>query len=419
MGKQSSRLIYQGTDIKDLYYQGKRLFKLYKGNQLVWEKLGVFCLPTTAFKIFDLYTNEWERGSEYTISTKVANSSRIIAVLAKGGERHIAISKKLTEWKTISEIEYISEDFRGFGKKDSGFYVYNKNKIYSVDVELGLDYQISEIDLTKYNTQYFGVNAGISDYAYIVYYERNWRLVQISPNGEIKTGKLGYPFNVSGIDISLSQMIVGNENVFLIANAQSSTAREVIIYKIKNMDTDNLYVVYRGALNNSQIDVIYDNYQTVFFIHNVNLEQFAYYLIDLSGNFLKISEKTDDSIKQITLPLYGAEGYGLIDIIGHPAILSELTVKFIATEQYKTTSEYIAEGTYPYASLEFHTASHYNSESLYVDDGFYNKECVICTTKTFNTSYNGKISAKRILIFIDNLFWEESENNYAILIDAN
>lgn len=39
MGKQSSRLIYRGKDIKDLYYMGKRLFKMYKGNQLVWEKL--------------------------------------------------------------------------------------------------------------------------------------------------------------------------------------------------------------------------------------------------------------------------------------------------------------------------------------------------------------------------------------------
>ncbi|MBD5515353.1 MAG: hypothetical protein HDR06_12140 [Lachnospiraceae bacterium] len=39
MGKQSSRLIYQGTDHKDLFYDGKFHDKLYKGAELVWEKL--------------------------------------------------------------------------------------------------------------------------------------------------------------------------------------------------------------------------------------------------------------------------------------------------------------------------------------------------------------------------------------------
>ena len=39
MGRQSSRMIYKGKDIKDFYCCGIFLGKLYKGNTLVWEKL--------------------------------------------------------------------------------------------------------------------------------------------------------------------------------------------------------------------------------------------------------------------------------------------------------------------------------------------------------------------------------------------
>lgn len=39
MGKQSSRIYYQGKDHKDIYFQGKYHEKIYKGNVLVWEKI--------------------------------------------------------------------------------------------------------------------------------------------------------------------------------------------------------------------------------------------------------------------------------------------------------------------------------------------------------------------------------------------
>lgn len=432
MGKQSSRLIYQGTDIKDLYYQDGQLFqlfKLYKGNQLVWEKLGDFCLPTTALKVFDIYTNEWERGSDFEIYNMATNSSHAIALLHKGAENYIAVSRNLTEWKIVNEIEYDYSNFVGFSKKESGFYVYNRKEIYSIDIESGLDYQISVIDLSNYNTQYFGVGGGISDYAYVIYLSNSpsrYHLMQISKNGIVKSGKLGYPFNTAGVDLTASNyMIVGDENVFLVTYANSAASgRETIIYKIANMDTDTLYTAYRksGAATNGTlfIDIVYDNYQTVFLIYKPNMVWFAYYRIDTMGNFLKISEKTDDSVKQIALPLYGADGHTLNNITGNPSISSELTIKFTDADKYKTISEYIADGIYPYDYLDFYTASHLdnNSESLYTDNGSYKKDCVICATRTFNTSYDGKISAKRILIFIDNLFWEESENNYAVLIDA-
>lgn len=39
MGRQSSRLIYQGKDHKDIYFQGKYHKAMYLGNQLLWKKL--------------------------------------------------------------------------------------------------------------------------------------------------------------------------------------------------------------------------------------------------------------------------------------------------------------------------------------------------------------------------------------------
>ncbi len=40
MGRQSSRLYFQGKDHKDIYFQGHYHDAMYIGNQLVWEKLG-------------------------------------------------------------------------------------------------------------------------------------------------------------------------------------------------------------------------------------------------------------------------------------------------------------------------------------------------------------------------------------------
>lgn len=39
MGKQSSRLIYREKDHKDIYFKGKYHWAMYKGSKLVWEKL--------------------------------------------------------------------------------------------------------------------------------------------------------------------------------------------------------------------------------------------------------------------------------------------------------------------------------------------------------------------------------------------
>lgn len=39
MGKQSARLYYQGNDHKDIYFQGNYHTAMYKGGELVWEKL--------------------------------------------------------------------------------------------------------------------------------------------------------------------------------------------------------------------------------------------------------------------------------------------------------------------------------------------------------------------------------------------
>lgn len=41
MGRQNSRLYYQGQDHKDIYFQGKYHNAMYIGNELVWKKMGI------------------------------------------------------------------------------------------------------------------------------------------------------------------------------------------------------------------------------------------------------------------------------------------------------------------------------------------------------------------------------------------
>ncbi len=86
MGKQSSRLIYRGKDIKDLYYMGKRIFKMYKGNQLVWEKL---------------------IGDEYLIFDGIYTNMRILDMDEKEAYRTITLRK----WANNGEGLYLIADY--------------------------------------------------------------------------------------------------------------------------------------------------------------------------------------------------------------------------------------------------------------------------------------------------------------------
>lgn len=57
MGKQSARLYYQGNDHRDIVFQGQYHDKIYKGNQLVWEKIkdGKYFVTQCMGKIFIFY----------------------------------------------------------------------------------------------------------------------------------------------------------------------------------------------------------------------------------------------------------------------------------------------------------------------------------------------------------------------------
>ena len=82
MGKQSSRLIYREKDIKDLVYQGNFLHKLYKGNELVWEKLYRYFVQVGVLLAFDLESKKYINDTTlYFVTELKRNNTSAIAIL--------------------------------------------------------------------------------------------------------------------------------------------------------------------------------------------------------------------------------------------------------------------------------------------------------------------------------------------------
>ena len=54
--KQSSTIWYQGNPHKEIYFQGHYHDKMYKGSQLVWEKLDNEYAPNKLYRIYDYAT---------------------------------------------------------------------------------------------------------------------------------------------------------------------------------------------------------------------------------------------------------------------------------------------------------------------------------------------------------------------------
>lgn len=119
MGRQSSRMIYKGKDIKDFYCSGMFLGKLYKANTLVWEKLYPDeCLITNrnedGILIFDVKNSFFDimpygiRDSGSEIAELSCVSHSLFSVLKPIGEESYTAccSSDLECFEQIPEIEY-------------------------------------------------------------------------------------------------------------------------------------------------------------------------------------------------------------------------------------------------------------------------------------------------------------------------
>ena len=104
MGKQSARLYFQGQDHKDIYFQGCYHDKMYKGSELIWEKLhgDKYFVTKIRDEIFVFYIDSKTfKQSNNAYVDDVAMGNGVLSFL---GGRNIYISEDGIYWNKTSFI---------------------------------------------------------------------------------------------------------------------------------------------------------------------------------------------------------------------------------------------------------------------------------------------------------------------------
>lgn len=440
MGKQSSRLIYRGKDIKDLVYQGNFLNKLYKGNDLVWEKLYRYFVRNTSLVVFDLdgkkYISEY---SGYSISELKKSTTYAIAVLweNKNNRYFFAISYDMLQWKEIKELEHKTRIngksvYYYFMASYNGFFVYeyaggnNNEKLYFVEIDYGLEYTVKEV----YSPDVFWRNFsqyGVSDYFYGIQKDKakEYILHRIWENGTVESKQLMGNFikdNVGMDDEGIQILADGNGNAFLICPNVGASNGGTAIFKVQNMDTDNIYTAFWARtskiLNGSvcDIDILYDSYQTLFLAHRGFSEEkefvegrsgrsgyynMEFYVIDSSGNVIPTLQERD---KEINIKCYEMPDRDY------------LTIKFGGRkdtgDDYKTPT---TEGIIYFYNIKKGISSSRTELDLNSVIFDYNKmqnDTVFVGEYSWTDYYNYVPKQRTVVIFIDNLYMNESDGNF-------
>lgn len=439
MGKQSSRLIYREKDIKDLVYQGNFLHKLYKGNELVWEKLYRYFVQVGVLLAFDLESKKYINDTTlYFVTELKRNNTSAIAILyeIETGKVFFAISYDMLRWKEIKILENVNKErrdtiFYSFMSSYDGFFVCQinntskKSTIYYVGIDFDLKYKIKEL-YKEENTILSPSQYGISNYFFFIETfssssnHLRYNLHRVSKNGDHISKQLKGNFEKDDVNMiagGLEVLADGNGNVFLICYDVDARNGGTVIFKVQGMDTDFIYTVFWARnskiLNGARcgIDIMYDSFQTMFiahrgfeeepgFVENGNISDKGYYnmefyKINSEGNVLLVSEKRDH---EIGIKCFGIPGRDYLTIkFGGRIDSSYEGADVEGIIYFSNVTKGISSSTNNFTSAIFD----YNKQET--EPGFVG----MYSWKEYLTGKN-----RSVVIFIDNLFFQESENNY-------
>lgn len=419
MGKQSARLYFEGRDHKDIYFQGNYHNAMYLDNKLLWRKLlNKYCYLYSPLWIVDAEKADQIKSDYTIISLKTTLSLSIAEIKDSDDNRFLAISLDELRWKRIKEISITAEMNYFISSSGSGFFIYisyPKDGLYYLDSDLLLNYTVSKI-ADCFSGYFNSWNCfGTSDYFYAITVNNSleWTLHRVSQKGEV----LSKEFKDNDIlsknyDRPEGRLIVVNERVFFITY-QSSTAR--YLYYVKDMDTDYIYTALRIGFddkffeNTGCINVCYDNYQVVLEVTNkpnlnpatyertIKYSKVKYFSINAMGavGLLKQIEGLED----LTIPLYN---YRFRD---------DITIRFD-----EISGDDFFNGYIQCSSLGSQYAFFYKElsggdlTSCLIEKGNKNKQCII------KTYYIAGLDGY-VVIYIDNLFWNQSEGNFAFFVE--
>lgn len=433
MGRQSSRIYYQGKDHKDIFFQNKYHQKMYKGSDLVWEKLYRYFVDNSYFAVFDFDSKKYisERG-RYLVSELKKGPVFSIASIYDYEERRyfFAISYDMLQWKEVKDLEYVS-NIAGktsgyiYMSSQNGFFVYHyiingENKLYFVEIDYGLEYTVKEVYSPDVFLRYFS-QYGVSDYFYGIQHDKSYEyiLYRIWKNGKVESGRLMGNFikdNVGMDDGGIAIIADENGNAFLVCYDVGATNGGTVVFKVENMDTELVYTTFwartSDTLNGSEcgIDIIYDSYQTMFLAHRGYGEEknfiegpvgsdgyynMEFWIINSAGNVIRTEKKRNH---EINIKCFGIPGR------------SYLTIKFEGNQA--RDHEYIspeADGYIYFQNIRKGITSSKND----------NTSCVFDYDKTeysncFVGNYNRE--GREYVIYIENLYTNESDGNFVVAL---
>lgn len=147
MGRQSSRLYYQGKDHKEIYYDGHYHKAMYIGSQLVWEKL-----DSTKWQFVQMINSTYlaaGNGLFILCGASITNKTlNIILNVSNDG-------KKWTEYEYSFEVSYTSLSNAMFFYKNGYFYFIPRDFYYFatgygqiIRTTNGSDLEYTQVDIT-------------------------------------------------------------------------------------------------------------------------------------------------------------------------------------------------------------------------------------------------------------------------------
>ncbi len=428
MGKQSARMVYRGKDHKDIYYQGHYHNAMYKGNRLVWRKLYDRYCSFSANRVIDLESQEIIVGSEspYIYSAIQHNDGYSISIFTarETKEHFIAFSSDLIKWKRVKELDKIMDDeyyIRTiFVANFDGFWAYQvgRNFVYFIEIDNYDDsYTVKEIETTISNLFPYQIG-GVSNNFYSITanttYEYTFYIAK--KNGEFLAKKMGYPFDTFDT-APVPLMIIANteDHIYIMSNYKTTYTSRTYLFHFSDFDTDFISTAfdsYRSSYfehSRVGIDVIYSDSSQILllfhngiekieygptYVHDDWYDNMAFYRIGPSGNLEFILQK--DENKDLEIPLYGSNKHDTFR-------LRLLMDKYLPPNMINP----IDEGTAYYSQLNKGSASDYINTSLEIVENYRNFECIIGKYEN---------SDGILVVYIDNLFFEESEGNFAFII---
>ena len=391
MGKQSARLIYRGTDHKDIFFRGKFHRAMYLGNKLLWEKL-------PGEKIFLYRYNRAVDGVDYSNPRSFDTDSHLLFdypdysqsesdYLVNGNNLYTRVGTGLYTYdgknffnNNISaefiNISYVKDGFAAAVPIDTGYVQY-----YYVETDENAN-EISRIPL--YETErFFTTRLLIPCYPYYNEYLIVSRLYdQTSYYAEIaiigKRGGYHLEYTCNGYVLfcycygnTILVFTTNDLHVFENGNIKYRISVPNNIYACLKMKYERKYILYRYSYGT----VPFELYQTTDFANVEKIER----------DYLEIANPSNSSLPYVLI-LNGSKQSEILR--GYESCYYHLVdARNIRTQLTRSTM--------------FEDGKQENFDSLFL----------VSITFTGRGNVSGTTTRN---VYIDNLLFEESDKNYIV-----